>query len=103
MPFGNSDWLALTTEDALEPEFPICDPHHHFWDFRTERIPYQRYLLHELAADIKELAPGKPVIMMTGVGDIMEGTGEKPPGVDLVLSKPVPLADLREALLELGA
>lgn len=52
MPFGGNDWLALTPEPTLEPEIPICDPHHHFWDFRTERIPYQRYLLHELAADI---------------------------------------------------
>ncbi|MEE8290988.1 MAG: amidohydrolase family protein, partial [Candidatus Tectomicrobia bacterium] len=52
MPFGGSDWLALTPESTLEPEIPICDPHHHFWDFRTERIPYQRYLLHDLAADI---------------------------------------------------
>ena len=52
MPFGGNDWLDLTHEAALEPELPICDPHHHFWDFRTERIPYQRYLLHELAADI---------------------------------------------------
>jgi predicted TIM-barrel fold metal-dependent hydrolase len=52
MPFGGPDWLALTPELPLEPELPICDPHHHFWDFRTGRIPYQRYLLHELAADI---------------------------------------------------
>jgi predicted TIM-barrel fold metal-dependent hydrolase len=52
MPFGGPDWLALTTEPTLEPELPICDPHHHFWDLRTQRIPYQRYLLHELAADI---------------------------------------------------
>ena len=52
MPFGGNDWLALTPEPTLEPEIPICDPHHHFWDFRTERVPYQRYLLHELAADI---------------------------------------------------
>jgi L-fuconolactonase len=52
MPFGGNDWLALTTEATLEPELPICDPHHHFWDLRTERIPYQRYLLQELAADI---------------------------------------------------
>jgi len=52
MPFGGNDWLALTTEPTLEPELPICDPHHHFWDYRTERLPYQRYLLHELAADI---------------------------------------------------
>jgi predicted TIM-barrel fold metal-dependent hydrolase len=52
MPFGGNDWLALTSEPTVEPELPICDPHHHFWDMRTERVPYQRYLLHELAADI---------------------------------------------------
>ena len=52
MPFGGTDWLALTSEPTLEPEIPICDPHHHFWDLRAERVPYQRYLLHELAADI---------------------------------------------------
>jgi L-fuconolactonase len=52
MPFGGTDCLALTPEPTLEPELPICDPHHHFWDFRTDRIPYQRYLLHDLAADI---------------------------------------------------
>ena len=52
MPFGGNDWLALTQEETLEPDLPICDPHHHFWDMRTERIPYQRYLLHELADDV---------------------------------------------------
>ena len=52
MPFGGNDWLALTREQTLEPELPICDPHHHFWDFRTARLPYQRYLLHELSADL---------------------------------------------------
>jgi predicted TIM-barrel fold metal-dependent hydrolase len=52
MPIRGNDWLALTAEPTLEPEIPICDPHHHFWDFRPEPIPYQRYLLHELAADI---------------------------------------------------
>ena len=51
MPFGGNDWLALTPEPTLEPEIPICDPHHHFWDFRPASIPYQRYLLHELAAE----------------------------------------------------
>ena len=52
MPFGGNDWHALRQEQPLEPEIPICDPHHHFWDFRTERVPYQRYLLHELAVDM---------------------------------------------------
>ncbi|MSQ06786.1 MAG: amidohydrolase [Dehalococcoidia bacterium] len=52
MPYGGNDWLALTQEPTLEPELPICDPHHHLWDFRPERLPYQRYLLHELMADV---------------------------------------------------
>ncbi|HYU11902.1 MAG TPA: amidohydrolase family protein [Stellaceae bacterium] len=52
MPYGGNDWLALTEEPTLEPEIAICDPHHHFWDFRSARIPYQRYLLHELIADV---------------------------------------------------
>ncbi len=52
MAYGGNDWLALSPEPTLEPELPICDPHHHFWDFRNERVPYQRYLLDELNADI---------------------------------------------------
>ena len=34
------------------PELPICDPHHHLWELRPEPVPYQRYLLSDLAADI---------------------------------------------------
>jgi len=52
MPFGGNDWHNLTQEPALEPDLPICDPHHHFWDLRPERLPYQRYLLDELMGDI---------------------------------------------------
>ncbi|MBM3941580.1 MAG: amidohydrolase [SAR202 cluster bacterium] len=52
MPFGGNDWLALTQEPILEPGLPICDPHHHFWDRRPARLPYQQYLLDELLADI---------------------------------------------------
>jgi predicted TIM-barrel fold metal-dependent hydrolase len=52
MPIGGPDWLALTPESPLEPELPICDPHHHLWDFRPEPEHYQRYLLPDLAADL---------------------------------------------------
>ena len=52
MPFGGNDWLALTQEESLEPDLPICDPHHHLWDHRLERIPFQRYLIQELADDM---------------------------------------------------
>jgi L-fuconolactonase len=34
-------------EAILEPDLPICDPHHHLWDF-----PTSRYLLPELLADL---------------------------------------------------
>ena len=52
MPYGDNDWLALTAEPSLEPDLPICDAHHHFWDRRMDRVPYHRYLLDELAADV---------------------------------------------------
>jgi L-fuconolactonase len=42
-------WLAgRPSEAALEPELPIVDPHHHFWDTPQRG----RYLLPELLADI---------------------------------------------------
>src|SRR6266849_3879053 len=47
----NHDWLALTVEEALEPELPICDPHHHLWDLQTARAT-PRYLLDEILADV---------------------------------------------------
>jgi len=34
-------------EPVLEPDLPICDPHHHLWDFEASR-----YLLPELLADL---------------------------------------------------
>jgi L-fuconolactonase len=42
-------WLAKRpAEAALEPDLPIIDPHHHFWD-----APHRgHYLLPELLADI---------------------------------------------------
>jgi L-fuconolactonase len=47
-------WLAKRPgETALEPELPVIDPHHHFWDTPQRG----RYLLPELLADIGG-APG---------------------------------------------
>jgi len=39
-------WLALTVEEPIDPELPICDPHHHLWD-----RPNNRYVLEELLQD----------------------------------------------------
>jgi L-fuconolactonase len=42
----DKQWLAQTTEETIEPELRICDPHHHLWDH-----PGSRYLLEELLED----------------------------------------------------
>jgi predicted TIM-barrel fold metal-dependent hydrolase len=47
----NDRWLALGQEATLEPDLPICDPHHHLWDQRYERVE-PRYLLDEILADV---------------------------------------------------
>jgi predicted TIM-barrel fold metal-dependent hydrolase len=40
-------WLKLTREVAVEPELPICDPHHHLWNH-----PGSRYLVDEFLQDL---------------------------------------------------
>jgi predicted TIM-barrel fold metal-dependent hydrolase len=47
----NQAWLAQLEEEALEPDLPICDPHHHLWDFRKAAIQ-ERYLLGEMLEDV---------------------------------------------------
>ena len=41
------DWLRRRCEAVIEPERPICDPHHHLWD-----RPNNRYIVEDLAADL---------------------------------------------------
>ena len=56
----------------------------------------------QLAGEIKEMSPQTPVIMLTGFGDIMEGRGHQPEGVDHMMSKPVTLAEFRQVLANIG-
>ena len=58
MASDNADWLALTEEEALEPDLPICDPHHHLWDARPNFVQ-PRYLLDEF---LEDLASGHNVV-----------------------------------------
>jgi CheY-like chemotaxis protein len=54
----------------------------------------------ELAASIKEVQPREPVIMLTGFADLINESGGRPKNVDLVLSKPARLDDLRKAIFD---
>ena len=52
----------------------------------------------QVAVAIKQIKPETPTILLTGFGSIMQASGETPPGIDLVLAKPVTIAALRSAL-----
>jgi signal transduction histidine kinase len=54
----------------------------------------------ELAASIKQLQPHEPVILLTGFADLVNETNGRSDVVDLVLSKPARLDDLRKAIFE---
>ncbi|HEX4638860.1 MAG TPA: response regulator [Chthoniobacterales bacterium] len=54
----------------------------------------------ELAASIKQIQPREPVILLTGFADLFNGTRKNGDTVDLVLSKPARLDDLRKAIVD---
>ena len=45
---GSAEWHASVTEEIIEPERPIIDPHHHLW--KTPRM-WGTYLLNDLWQD----------------------------------------------------
>jgi signal transduction histidine kinase/ActR/RegA family two-component response regulator len=53
----------------------------------------------ELAVAVKQAARNTPVLMVTGFGDVMQAQGERPHGVDAVISKPVTISALRAAVV----
>ena len=52
----------------------------------------------QLAAAIKRVAPNTSVILLTGFGDIMKAAGDQPVDVDTILTKPVTVSAMRQAL-----
>ncbi len=54
----------------------------------------------QLAVGIKNAKPDVPIILLTGLGEMLRASGEKPVGVDLVLAKPVSMATLQRAVVQ---
>lgn len=52
----------------------------------------------ELAATIKTLVPGQPIVMVTAYAEMLRASGLPLTGVDCVISKPFLLEHLREAI-----
>jgi PAS domain S-box-containing protein len=57
----------------------------------------------KVAAAVKGASPKTPIVLLTGWGQRLSIEGDVPPHVDLVLSKPPKLLQLRRALAELTA
>ncbi len=68
------------------------------WDLVMTDAAMPRMNGDELAAKVKEARPGVPVIQLTGFGTSGAGREQPSPHVDLVVSKPVTIEDLRLAL-----
>jgi len=56
----------------------------------------------QVAKTIKERSPHTPVILLTGFGEMMKEKGERPEGVDRILSKPMTRDELCAAIKEVA-
>lgn len=54
----------------------------------------------QVAAEIKKAGAETSIILLTGFGDLMKSAGESPPGIDMILSKPVTKKELFDAIME---
>jgi DNA-binding response OmpR family regulator len=55
------------------------------------------------ALEAKRVAPLVPILMLSGFGEFMNATGERPEGVDAVVAKPITIDDLRDAIAMVNA
>ncbi|HEY3284731.1 MAG TPA: response regulator [Armatimonadota bacterium] len=55
-----------------------------------------------LAKGIKARLPSLPVFLLTGLGAQVDAEGHAPDGIDRVLSKPISVAALRQAVASIG-
>jgi hypothetical protein len=59
--------------------------------------------LTAVATAVKAAAPSTAILMLTGWGQRQLGTGEMPPEVQAVISKPPRIGELRQKLAEIAA
>jgi two-component system OmpR family response regulator/two-component system alkaline phosphatase synthesis response regulator PhoP len=57
----------------------------------------------ELAAAIKARAPRQPIVMITAYAEMLQAAGNPLTGVDLIISKPFLLENLRDAISKVAS
>jgi two-component system cell cycle response regulator CpdR len=56
-----------------------------------------------LAQAVKQAAPDTPIVLLSGFTEQFEASANRPSALDLILSKPVELEQLRQALAQVTA
>lgn len=72
----HEQWLKLAIEDAIEPDLPICDAHHHLWNGPEAR---GTYLLNEFLRDASGHNITKTVFMQCEAMYAKDGPEELKP------------------------
>jgi CheY-like chemotaxis protein len=91
---GHSVTTAHTAEEALR----IFSPQE--FDVLITDYAMPGMQGSELAAEIREQAPGLPVLLVTAYADMLDSWGADLSSVDCVVSKPFRLEGLRKALAD---
>ena len=93
---------ALRGSDYQATGFLALTPGRQFASLRqvviTKVVAMPEMSGDQAAEVIKQLRPELPVIMLTGLGALIEVTGARPRAVDAVIGKPVTIATLRQTL-----
>ncbi|MDX1735203.1 MAG: amidohydrolase family protein [Halioglobus sp.] len=63
MPPIDAQWLGQVREDAIDPERPLVDAHHHLWEF-----PGSTYLAADLLDDLSDHRVEQTVFVECGAG-----------------------------------
>jgi CheY-like chemotaxis protein len=85
-------------ETVLDGPAALVALKHGQWDVMLSDQSMPEMTGAELAAEARSRGCSLPVILLTGFGDEMRAQGGSPPGVDLIVSKPLTAKGLREAL-----
>jgi signal transduction histidine kinase/DNA-binding response OmpR family regulator len=87
---GLDKFLANLARDDPNARFELV-----ITDLAMPHLPGDR-----LAEAIKKASPNTPIILLTGLGEMLRASGEQPEGVDLVVAKPISIAALQKAIAQ---
>ena len=95
------DRAALEVQGRVENCRRILD-HARMWDWNIVHVYHRRGAGGQQSPPIEGLEPrpNEPVILLTGFADLIDDPEPRTESVDMIVSKPARLDDLRRAIME---